>query len=508
MDRDPMLAVRIRVEEDAAAMKLYRMLLTPWVATPRSGRQSFVLVLALVALGAVLAHIFGVAARAWVLDTVLLGIANAACWLLLIPNGLVLALDARRLRLPGIGRDVVWSMPLYAALGIGVPMLCRFPQGHASSFAIVQMLVVIGALLFMVLPYYLAFGSYFFFLFFHRALSHVISIPGPSDPRFVPWGGALAVLLLLIFAWRWRQLLRGDYLERGWRAPSLVNIRRTLGAAQRDPLTDAGSMRVRPDWLLARPDLRGAGPQAPARSLRIALGGVYLPQTLIGRLRQAIPVALSLAFVGLVFSGTFGDHGVLRALHYVFSRDGFVALSWLFAVFSLALVMMPVELLTLRWGRVNAELPLLALLPGLGDASDRKQVLLGVALGRPGRHLLLLLLIGWLGAAALDAGWPVALAMVVVVLGCFSYLCAMALNIFSGRALSSFSKSLLMLGMFVLLSLTVLLPQLWQDWDVSNAARADHALVATWLALAVLLAWLARRGACALRERAHPFLSD
>jgi hypothetical protein len=490
-------------------MRLYRILLTPWMATPRSGRWLFVFVLALVALGEALAHIFGVAARAWLLDATQLGIANAACWMLLMPNGLVLALDARRMRLPGIGRDVVWSMPLYAALGIGVPMLCQFPQGHVLSFAVVQVLVVAGTLLFMVLPYYLGLASYFVFVFFHRALSQVISIPGPSDPRFVPWGGVLAVVLLLIFAWRWQQLLRGDYVERGWRAPSLINFRRTLGTAQRDPLTDAGSMRVRPGWLLARPDLHGVGPQTPAKSLRIALGGIYQPQTVIGRLHQAIPVVLSLVFMGLVFSGaTFGDHGVSQALHYVFSRDGFVALSWLFAVFSLALVMMPVELLTLRWGRVNAELPLLALLPGLGGASGGKQVLLRVTLGRPARRLLALLMIGWVGAATLGAGWPLALAMLVVVLGCFSYLCAMALNIFSGRALSSFSKSLLMLGMFVLLSFTVLLPQLWQDWDISNAGRTARALVATWLALALLLAWLARRGARALRERAHPFLSD
>jgi hypothetical protein len=485
------------------------MLLTPWMATPGSGRWLFVFVLALVALGEALVHILGVTAHAWLLDAILLGISNAACWLLLMPNGLVLALTARRLRLPGIGRDVVWSMPLYAALGIGAPMLCQFPRDHAASFAIVQLLVVAAALLFMVLPYYLALGSYFVFVFFHRAFSHVISIPGPSDPRFVPWGGVLAVVLLLIFSWRWQQLLRGDYVERGWRAPSLINFRRTLGTAQRDPLTDAGSMRVRPGWLLARPDLHAVGPQAPGKSLRIALGGIYLPQTVIGRLCQTIPVVLILALMVLVFSGaTFGDHSVSQALNYVFSRDGFVALSWLFAVFSLAIVMMPVELLTLRWSRVNAELPLLALLPGLGGASGGKLVLLSVTLGRPAWRLWVLLMIGWLGAAALEAGWPLVLAMLVVVLGCFSYLCAMILNIFSGRALSSFSKSLLMLGMFVLLSLTVLLPQLWQDWDISNEARAAKALVATWLALALLLAWLARRGARALRGRAHPFLSD
>jgi hypothetical protein len=65
-----------------------------------------------------------------------------------------------------------------------------------------------------------------------------------------------------------------------------------------------------------------------------------------------------------------------------------------------------------------------------------------------------------------------------------------------------------MIGMFTLLSLTVLLPQLWQDWDVLQATRADEALVVTWLVLAALLLWLARRGASALRARPHPFLPD
>ena len=488
-------------------MRLYRVLITPWVATPRSARWLFVWVLALAALGAVLGRIYGVTERAWAFSTIMLGIGNAACWLLLMPNGLVLALAARRLRLPGISRDVVWSLPLYAVLGIGVPLLCQFPHGHVESFAIAQVLVAAAALLFMLLPAYLGLASYFLFVLSHRALSHVISIPGPSDPRFVPWGGTLAVVLVLMLAWRWRQLLRPSYVQRGWRAPSLINYRRNLGRAQSDPLTDAASMRVRPGWLLARPDLRGVGPQAPAKSLRLALGGVYLPQTIIGRLYQWISIVLALTFMALIFFVvTLGGNDVSRLLHYVFSRDGFVPLSWLFAVFSLVLVMVPVELLILRWGRPNAELSLLALLPGLGGASGSKHMLLRATLARPVRHLLLLLLVGWLGAASLDAGWPVALAMLVVMLGCFGYLGAMVLSIFGGRALSGFSKSLLMIGMFVLLSLTVLLPQLWRDSDVLYATRADDVLVAAWLMLACLLWWLARRGASALRQRPHPFM--
>ncbi len=489
-------------------MTLYRVLITPWVATPHSSRWLLVFVLVLVALGDGLAHIYGVGERVRVLNAVTVAIANGSCWLLLLPNGMVLALAARRLRVPRISRDVGWSLPLYAALGIGVPMLCQFPQGHVLSFAVVQVLVSVGAMLYLVLPAYLGLAMCMLPVLFNSA-RHVFSLPGLTDPRFVPWGGALILVLLATLAWRWQRLLRGDYAERGWLAPNLINLRRNRGAAQSDPLTDAGSMRVRPDWLLARPDLRHVGPQAPVKSLRIALGGVYLPQTIIGRLYQWIPAALMIAFGALIFLvTTLDDHDGSHLLHDVFSREGFVAMSWMFAVFSLMAVMMPVELLILRWRRPNAELSLLALLPGLGEAADCKRLLLRAALGRPASRLILLLLIGWLGAASLGAGWPVALAMLVVVLGCLGYLCAMALSIFGGRMLSGFSRSLLMIGMFVLLSLTVLAPQVRDGLPAPVVAGADDGLVAAWLALAGLLCWLARRGASALRRRPHPFMPE
>ncbi|MEO6799098.1 MAG: hypothetical protein ABI178_04105 [Rhodanobacter sp.] len=290
------------------------------------------------------------------------------------------------------------------------------------SFSVVQVLLAAAAMLFMVMPNYLVLPLYLVLLLSHRALSQVISIPGPPDPRFVVWGGTLAVVLVFVFAWCWRQLLRGDMLIRGLRAPTLINLRRNLASPQSDPLTDAESMRVRPNWLLARPDSRDVGPQAPCKSLRTALGGVYLPQTIIGRLYQWIPAVLMLATMGLIFFVvTLGSHDVSRLLHYVFSRDGFRMVSGLFAVFSMLIVVMPVELLTLRWGRTNAELPLLALLPGLNSprrGHDGKRVMLLTAIRLPAARLLLLLAVGCVGAATLDVGWLVMLMMLVVALGC------------------------------------------------------------------------------------------
>lgn len=494
-------------------MRLYRVLLTPWVATPRSARWLFVLVLVLAVLGDSLVHLYrfvealGASERAWQFDALVCAVANVACWLLLMPNGLLLALSARRLRVPGISGDVAWSLPLYAVLGIGVPMLFLLPQGHVLEFAVVQLLVMMGAMLVMVLPYYLAIASYLLAVMTHGALSHFISIPGLSDPRFALWGGVLAVVLLLILAWRWRQLLQGRTAEHGLRAPGLVNFRRYWGPASNDRLTDAGLMRVRPTWLLARPDLQGVGPQAPVKSLRIALGGVYLPQTILGRLCQWGWVALSLAVGALVFFlATRDDHGLLRLLSYLFSEDGFRTMSWMLPIFSVMVVVLPMELLTLRWGRVNAELPLLGLLPGLGSPERSKQMLLRTAMEQPARWLGLLLLVGCLCTVMLNIGWSVVLALVLVALGCLGYLCAMALSLFGGRPLSNFCKSLLMIGMFVLLSLTVLLPPLGQSWNALYAGRALDALFAAWLLLALFLAWLGHRGWCALQRRPHAFL--
>jgi len=258
-------------------MSLYRVLLAPWIATPRSSRWLVVIVLVLLLVGDVLARVFGHAAHPWVVSAMLLGVGNGLCWTVLIPNGLLLALDAQRLGLPGIGRDVVWSLPLYAVLTIGVPMLLQLPHGHVLGFGIVQVLVATIGALYMLLPAYLGLALCLLPVL-NGPISRVVVLSGPTDPRFVPWGAGAALLLLLAVAWRWGQLLRGgDVPRRGMRAPNMINLRRSLSVSRSDPRTNASALRARPDWLFARPDLRCVGPQAPIATLRVVLGGIYLP---------------------------------------------------------------------------------------------------------------------------------------------------------------------------------------------------------------------------------------
>lgn len=496
-------------------MNLYRLALTPWVATPRSARWLVMFLLVLVSLGAVLGHVYQIP-HPRRLDAVMLGIGNAALWLLLLPNTMLLAQAAQRLHMPGIGRDVVWSLLLYVLVCIGAPLLFQFPRGAVLTFAIAQVLVAAGAMSIMVLPYYLVFGLYLLFVFGHRALKPVFSIPGLSDPRFVVWGGVLAVALLVILVWRWRQLLRGDYSDRGWRAPGLMSFRRSLGSAQSDPLTDAGLIRSRPDWMTACADLHDAGPEAPIRSLRLALGGIYLPQTLGGRLRHGITWVLVLVVMLLMYFMSSQDDGNASwLLHLLFSREGFLMLSSLFAVLSLLLVMMPVELLGLRWSRANAELSVLALLPGLDRSMHARRALLRMVMVSPAVRVGLLLLAGWLAVISLHVDWSVAWAMLLVAVGSLIYLHVMALGIIGGRPLPGFGKGLLMIFMFVLLSLTVVWAQL-SDVQLASLALdpnqvltiARDALVVAWLLLLSLLLWLGVRGWRAFEQRPHPFLPN
>jgi hypothetical protein len=74
--------------------------------------------------------------------------------------------------------------------------------------------------------------------------------------------------------------------------------------------------------------------------------------------------------------------------------------------------------------------------------------------------------------------------------------------------LSGFGKGLLMVVMFVLLSLTVLLPLLWHDWSALTVTRVQAALGASWLLLALFLWWSGRRGWHGLQQRPHPFMPN
>lgn len=490
-------------------MKLYRTLLTPWLATIRSTRwiaaAGFVVFIAI----DLLVRVFSNSQHPWLISAMVLGAGNGFCWAVFMPNTLLLALDAQRLCLPGIQREVTRSLALYALLSIGVPVLLQLPSGHALSLAIVLVLTAgIGAM-YMLLPSYLGFG-FFLLPALHDATRRFLPIPSPTDPGFVWWGAGGAVLMVLSFVLRWRQLLHGGIvITRGSGAPMLMNFRRSLSLSQSNPLAEGALLRARPDWLTTRPDLRHTGPQAPIKSLRMALGGVYLPQTVIGRLYRLFPLLVVLVIIGLLFVvSALGDRADWSLPQYIFSREGFIFTGLLFAVASMMVATMASDLLDLRWGKINAELPLLALLPGLGDARGVKRALLRTAIERPAAMLALPLIAIWIAAARLHLGWAIEACTLLISLGCLGLLAASAVSTLGGRLLPGWGKGLLLIGVFVLFGLSILLPMTWHELMPSVVTTAGLVLGVGWLALALFLLWLGRRGWRGLQQRPHPFLSN
>ena len=163
--------------------------------------------------------------------------------------------------------------------------------------------------------------------------------------------------------------------------------------------------------------------------------------------------------------------------------------------------------LSKRWQRTNAELPLLALLPGLGDPAQARRRVLRAGLGLPLiLHALLVMLTGitmlcWHGHVAMLS------FLLLAQLGTAAVTVAVLLNLFGGRHLSIWVNGSVLAASFVLTLLSLVLPAMsWGRDPVAGAEMALQPLVAAWLLLTAGMIWLARRGWRELMQRPHPFL--
>ncbi|MEO6799099.1 MAG: hypothetical protein ABI178_04110 [Rhodanobacter sp.] len=84
----------------------------------------------------------------------------------------------------------------------------------------------------------------------------------------------------------------------------------------------------------------------------------------------------------------------------------------------------------------------------------------------------------------------------------------MALSILGGLPLPGITRNLLTVGMFVLLSLTVVSPQPGDFLAASAANAAAEVLMAARVVVALCLLWAGHRGWRGLQRRPHPFLPN
>ena len=426
-----------------------------------------------------------------------------------MPNTLLLVLDARHLRMPAVRAEVVRSLLLYALLTIGGPLLLLWPGGHLLTVgALLVIAAGIGAL-YALLPGYM--GMTLCMLpALHNATRQWLplpTLPKPGDPGFVHLASAGAALALLLVVLRWWQLLRtSDVITRGFTAPSVFNFRRKVGLAQSDPLTNIDALRARRTWLTVSPDLRRAGPQAPLPSLRVLFGGAYLPETWRSLLRRFVPALFFIAIPVLYFWAIATNAGATErhALGSLLGDGGFAPLLWVFAMVSLFIAEMAFNVLDLRWRGVHAELPLLALMPGLGHGRVVQRALLRAAMLTPAFAQLLWLAVFAMVAALLRRGWQVDVVMLGVMLVSLGMLAASVLGILGGSPLCGWPRGVLNLLVLALITFTVLSFTAGPQWHL---LRPDY-LAIGWLALVVWLPWRGYRGWRALQQRPHPFLPN
>lgn len=498
-------------------MNLHAVMLAPWRACRPAMRWAALVIAVLAVLGAIAMGIFLHESDWWIGSLALLSFGNGFLWAFVFSSMALLAVDARQLRIPGVQRNVIAAMLLYGLLCVTLPAgaLALF-AGHALTIATLLALGCLCGLLFGLLPRILsAFAG--FLPMTLQALPARLHLPGPSTPDFIHWGIPTALAMLLIAALCWRRLLHADDPYKGGMSEPMVlqfrrgnfgngwNIRSGFAGGGVD---NTQQIRNRPDWMQPKADLRGCGPDHVVHSLRVALGGLFIPLTLTGRLRQlALLLIPSMLFVVLMTISSFHEHAT-HAWASAWHAGGMLMLIWFGGFGSAMLSILLLAPLQQRWQKTNAELPLLALLPGLHNAACMKRDLLRAILLLPlGAQTLLLLVL-----LALANGLHMSLASTVLLslsqLGGIGFMLAFALSTIGGRPVSNWGAGLLAAFGYGLICISIFLPTLSNGVQLDLGGLWLTLLAAAWATLIVMLLWLGRRGWRGLQERPHPFLPN
>ena len=490
-------------------MNAATILLAPWRASPAWTRWGSVV------FGGVLLVVAGLVAvfmhrGNWAMTVGgVIGFGEFFLGMFLLAPALLLAVDGQQLRVPGLQRAAVAGLATFAVVLVALPAAAiDLAGGHGMAIASLLALALCGGLLTGLLPRMLsAFVGLLPMTF--NAMRPQLDLPAPGEPGYLPLAAAAVASMLLLCAlcW-WRQLRAADPYRQGWTQPMVLQFRRAGRAGGWDGFAgglpdSAQQIRQQPDWMLPRVDLGPSGPQHPRYSLRVALGGMFVPMTPAGRARQlAMAVLPSVLVIGLLLLQAGHRHG---GLGWAMLTQWAGLFAWSGGFIGLLIVLLVVMQLGQRWQKDNAELPLLALLPGLGTPARRRRDLLAASLvPGVGVQLLLLTVLAAL-AWYVHMGWTAALAVLLAQATGIGVLVAFTLAIVGGRPLPGWGTAALSVACFVVTSIGLSFALLDR-----GAAHGILLLVAAsaWAVLALVLAWLGRRGWRGLERRPHPFLAN
>ncbi|HEX7339459.1 MAG TPA: hypothetical protein VF271_05940 [Rhodanobacteraceae bacterium] len=378
-------------------MNMRRVLLAPWMGVSVLARWALGLVMALGLVATVVLAAIP-AAHDSMDSLVLVPILPVVCWwIFLLPNLLGPTWSARQLVLPGIQRDATISLILYAVATTVLPA-CLLAALGGSWLVAWQCLALAAGIAFA----YVTLPSWMGIVL---PLSPLLAAQLPpswlpqglTDPRFTiaAWQGIAA--LALIALWRWRQLQHLPEKPRSNLSRPLIvaGNRQLLIMLQHDPdaLTNNEAFKVdpaimlrhRPDRLQREADLSGTGPGHALRSLRVALGGGYLPQTWRSRWRGLQRTLAGLVFLALILVAEGFLFGWNHSWDRFLAHHGFASTAWFIGTLVvMGYVWNRLSYLDHLWRRPNAQIATLALLPHLSATPQQaRRMLLHAVCRRP-----------------------------------------------------------------------------------------------------------------------------
>lgn len=480
--------------------------LAPWRATSRQSLWVSAAATVLFGLGAI-----GIGMATPGQTGVVLALASYALgiyfwWQFCMASLVILARDARLAGVPGVAKNTVASVALYATASIAAPVVVAAIFVHAAGFAaLVSALVIASALALAFLPRIT--GVLIALLpTGYVGLHNLHAAPSPFDPRLQALGWAVVIALVLFDVLSWRRLLTGDGLEDNSRSGPLLAALRMQALRGRSTMTDLGWWARARKPRAARIRFRTIGPHAPVKAIRIGLSGWLAPQTTVGHAAQVGYLLLFVPFMMIppLVGGLSDPRHLGLAWPLEVALGGAVLWLLLFAAFMVPLF--TIGLLHQRWSR-GSELALLALLPGLERDRPAARSVACAVLAAP------LATSGLGGVAVVGIGMVVHAHPLAIVAGVLFFAGVAlgtgwtALRTMGGRPLSTLaSVAAIVIGSLGLAACIAAVAM-----ATSHAAAlvgAAQALVGLCALLCAAIAWHAGRAWLAFRRRPHPFLAN
>ena len=481
------------------------LLWMPWVASARYARLLAVLFVGSALIVACAMAITGEAHAHRVIFILVLGFAVWSLWGSYLGANLMLVRSARDLCLPRMQRDADLSLLLFAVISLGLPTALCWVLGTTPllAAAVFTAAAALG-LAYLLLPLWIG-------LPLLMAAIFTIMTHGLNESLWACWGTAAVLAGVDVFRW-WQLCTATEVPRDGMRAAAVFYCYR------QDAMANGGwfgfAQRFLPErvTLPLHAALKGVGPRHIVGSIRFALGGYGMPKPFASRLRD---IGRLLAFVWvfvlfsllapLLASPTPSDSQLL-IVHWV---------SPLLTFGSLLTCCVAVNVFAGRarslWRKPDAELPLLALLPGLGNGASGKRSVVTALLAPPVIFLACTCAVLCIATLALHASAWAYVSLVLCCAGALVLVVAVTLASLAGRPMHTVEYVLLYFALLVLSALLLVKAMPTDQYHGPHPGLIGVVpvwMLVLWGLYLTVLAVLAMHGGRALRERPHAFQAN